>query len=294
MKTPLSRFGAPLARGLRCLVLLGVLACPAWAKVHLRITATAAAIDAFNNWTGATSWEEIKSYKNPNAIRPAVDLILQLQALKAGGLDFDFELVRVLTYEQGKMEVVQGRADLTAETIWDSEIDEHAAKLLRSEPIIRDGEFVKGVYVLPGSEAAAIATLEDLRARVGVVVSSWALDVKTMEEIRLKGLAKTATPEIAFAQIQKGQADFTLAEFSSRPDLATETGGVKLVPVPNCKVAIMGSRSWIVAKSSPAAEAVHAALVTGTKKLREAGTIERAFAESGFFNARVADWKRIF
>lgn len=265
------------------------------AREHLKISANAAAIDAFSNWTTGTAWDQIKSYKNANAIRPVVDLILELQALKAGGLDFDFELVRALTYELAKVEVIEGRAQLTAETIWDDEIDAHGKALLRTEPIIRNGEFVKGVYVLPGNEPLLkISTPEELRACIGAVVSSWALDAKTMEDIKLKGLVKTATPELVFAAIQKKQAEFTLAEFSGRPDMSTELAGVKLVPVPQCKVAIMGSRSWIVARNSPSAAAIHKALVAGTKILRENGTIERAYSECGFFNPRVADWKRLF
>lgn len=283
------------------LIAAGVIAASIWcapfaeAKEHLKISANAAAIDAFTNWTSATSWDQIKNYKNANAIRPVVDLILELQALKAGGLDFDFELVRALTYELAKIEVVEGRAALTAETIWDDEIDVHAKALLRTEPIIRNGEFVKGVYVLPGNEQLLkLSTAEELRACVGAVVSGWALDVKTMEDIKLKGLVKTATPEVVFAAIQKKQAEFTLAEFSGRPDMSTELAGVKLVPVPQCKVAIMGSRSWIVAKSTPNAAAIHKALAAGTKILRDNGTIERAYSECGFFNPRVADWKRLF
>jgi hypothetical protein len=268
---------------------------PAAPKVHLKIAATGAAVDAFNNWTGTGGWEQISTYKNANAIRPVVDLVLQLQALKAGGLDFDFELVRTLTYELAKTEVIQGRADLAAETIWDSEIAEHPKALLSTDPIIRNGEFVKGVYVLPNNEKLLkLATPEELRACTGAVVSGWALDVKTLEDIKLAGLVKTPTPELVFAAIQKHQADFTLAEFSARPDLSTELAGVRLVPVPGCKVAIMGSRSWIVGRASPHAAPLHAALMAGTKKLRDNGTIERAFSECGFFQARVADWKRLF
>lgn len=264
-------------------------------KVHLKISANTAAIDAFTNWTATSSFDQIKNFRNGNAMRPVVDLILQLQALKAGGLDFDFELVRALTYEQAKVEVIQGRVDLTAETIWDDEIAEHAAELLKTDAIIQNGEFVKGVYVLPSNQKMLkLASVDELRTSTASVVSSWALDVKTLTDLNLKGVVKTATPELAFAQIQKGQADFTLAEFSASADMSVESGGVRLVPVPNAKVAIMGSRSWIVAKSSPRADAISAAFSAGVKSLRGNGTIERAYKESGFFNPRVADWKRLF
>jgi hypothetical protein len=64
--------------------------------------------------------------------------------------------------------------------------------------------------------------------------------------------------------------------------------------LPNCKVAIMGSRSWIVAKASPLADVILHALARGVKILRDNGTIARAYQESGFFNPRVADWKGLF
>lgn len=281
-------FGAVLVAGL----LVG----PAVrAQTHLKISANTAAVDAYNNWTSGVAWDQIKSFKNPNAIRPVVDLILELQALKAGGLDFDFELTRSLTYELAKTEVVQGHADLTAETIWDDEIAEHAAALLKTDPIIRNGEFVKGVYVLPtNQQLLQLTSVDDLSGCIGAVVSTWALDVKTLDSMKLKGVLKKPTPEVVFLLIQKKQADFTLAEFSSSADMAVENGGVKLIPVPHYTVALAGSRSWIVSKASPQSAAIYKALTAGTKILRDNGTIERAFKECGFFNPRIADWKRLF
>jgi hypothetical protein len=266
----------------------------AQAKTHLRISATAAAIDGYENWTSSTVWTDIQNFKNANASRPVVDLLLELQALKVGGLDFDFELVRTPTYELAKTAVIEGSADLSAETIWGAEIDSNADKLLKTDAVIRDGEFVKGIYVLPSdAEHLKISTLDDLRGCVGVVVSSWALDVKSMEELKLKGIVKTVTPDLAFLQIQKHAADFTLAEFSASPDMHVELRGVVLVPVPKRTVAIRGSRSWIVSKSSADADSVFKALEAGTIVLRNNGTIERAYKESGFLNPKVSDWTRL-
>jgi hypothetical protein len=263
------------------------------AKIHVKISAPASAIDAFQNWTAGVAWDKITNFKNANASRPVVDLVLELQALKAGGLDFDFELVRALTYDLAKKQLSEGRVELTAETIWENEID--PATLLKSDTVIRQGEFVKGVYVLPTNQKLLqISSLAELQSHTGTVVATWALDAKTMEEMKLKGLVKCATPEVGFTTLQKQQADFILWEFSSSADMSVMISGVKLIPVPNCKVAIMGSRAWVVSKASPNAEAVHRALVAGTKIMRENGAIERAYKESGFLNPRVADWKRLF
>lgn len=288
------------ARLLRAAVAIGALAIfgsmlapQAIAKTHLKIATCAEATDAFSTWTAVTPWEQIKTYRN--ASRPVVDLLLQLQALKAGGLDFDFELVKKLNYEQAKIEVIEGRAELSAETIWGDEIAANPNELLKTEEIIRNGEFTKGVYVLStNAKMLQLTTVEELKDSVGAVVGSWSLDVKTMEQMKLKDLVKTARPEAVFAAIQKKQADFTLSEFSASPDMSTPFGEFKFVPVPNCKVAIMGSRSFVVSKLSPQAEEIHHALTSGLKILRDNGTIERAYKESGFFNPRVADWKRLY
>jgi hypothetical protein len=274
---------------------VSVLAPAALARTHLRISATGAAIDAFENWTSATAWTEIADFRNANAARPVIDLLLQLQALKAGGLDFDFEFVRVITNEQARLAVIEGRAQLTAETVWDDEIAAHAGALLRTDDILRNGEFVKGLYVLPTNrKMLAISSLDELRAASAAVVASWALDVKTLEAIAPRAIEKKPTPELVYQAIQKGQADFTLDEFSASADLSIQKAGVKLVPVPGCLIAIAGARSWIVAKADADAAAIHQALAAGAKLLRDNGTIERAYRESGFFNARVAGWKRLF
>jgi hypothetical protein len=270
------------------------LASPALAKVHLRIAANSMIVDSFNLWNVATPWESITSYGSPQANRPTVDLVLELQALKAGGLDFDFELVPTPNYERAKLEVIEGHADLTAETIWDDELAANAATLAKSDVILRNGDFEKGIYTLPtNTKLLSIHSIEELREYVGITVGTWALDLKALEAMQLKGVEKAPKAEAVFAMIAKQRADFSPMEFSSRPDMSNEMGGVRLVPVPNCKIALAGSRSWGIGRSSPAAGEIEEALRKGVAIMRADGRIERAFKESGFFSPRVADWKRL-
>ena len=264
----------------------------AQAKTHLRIATTADAMDAFNNWTTATSWQNIANFKNGNASRPVVDLVLQLQALRAGGLDFDFELVRALTYELAKQEVFAGNADLSAESIWSPEIDANSATVFKSEPVLAKGEFVKGLYGLPtNATLMKLSGAADFKDLTVAVVSTWDFDQKTIQTLGLKGVVKVATPELAYKAVQNGRADFMLDEFSANPDLHMIRGGVKLVPVPGFKVALVASRSYIVAKKAADADAILKALTAGLQTLKDNGTVTRAYTESGFFNASVANWK---
>jgi hypothetical protein len=279
-----------------CLLAMSCLAQTLQAKVHLKIAVGDARIaGAFNHWTSAIPWSEIKSFKNEDAIRPVMDLILQLQALKIGGLDFDFELVVYPGYERAKLETVQGNTDLSAETFWDNDIAANAGTLLKSDAVIRNGEFEKGIYVLPTNTAILkVKSAEELKNFVGAVVAGWSLDVKLIDAMQPKATEKPGKFENVVLMLEKGRADFTLAEFSSKSDLSVEQNGVRLVPIPNIKVALNGSRSWVVAKVSPNATEIFKALDKGTKALRADGTIERAFKESGFLNQAVASWKRLY
>ena len=144
------------------------LAQPGYAQIHLKIAASSQIVESFKSWTAVTPWEQISQYSGGNYVnRPTIDLILQLQALKAGGLAFDFELVPTPNYERGKLEVIQGGADLAAETIWDDEIAESNGALLKSDVILQNGEFEKGVYTLPtNTKLLAISSIEELRQYV--------------------------------------------------------------------------------------------------------------------------------
>lgn len=273
-----------------------LVAIPAQAKTHLKISATAQVQTSFTKWTTEKPFDQITSFSSPYANRATVDLVLELQALQAGGLDFDFEINVVPNNARARLEVVQGNADITAETTWDSLIETDKAALLRTESIIRDGEFEKGLYVLPTNQAVLqVKTLDELRQFVGIAVNSWDTDVKTLRAIKPKGIELPSKNESVFAMISKGRADFTLLELSSEPDFGIEFNGTRLVPIPGVKIALAGgSRSWIVAKNSANAETIHTALVKGVKILRDEGRITRAFKECGFFNTRAATWKRLF
>jgi hypothetical protein len=263
-------------------------------RIKLRIAVSSLVADSLNQWTQQVAIGDIDHFDTPFANRPTVDLILQLQALAAGGLDFDYELSVHANHGRAMAEVQQGYNDLTAETVWDSEIAKNTEHLLSSEQVIRNGEFEKGIYVLPGNTRLLQANLpDDFSQFVGATVFNWTVDLSLLETLGLKRIEKSSKGENVFHLIRDGRADFALMEFAATPDMGIETAGVKLVPVPQCKIALPGSRSWIVSRQSPHAEAIIDALDRGIAHLRQEGRIERAFRECGFFNPRVGKWRKI-
>ncbi len=263
-------------------------------KVALRIAVSTLVAESLKKWTCDVPLASIERFDHPSANRPTVDLVLQLQALAAGGLDFDYEIHPHANHGRAVIEVQQGYADLTAETVWDSEIARQNEGLLSSQCVIRDGEFEKGLYVLPGNARLLHANLPDaLPEFVGATVFNWPVDLQLLENMGLKRIEKASKAENLFQLIQAGRADFALLEFASTPDMSVENGGVKLVPIPECKVSLPGGRSWIVSRRSPHAAAIVSSLNAGLAALRAEGRIERAFRECGFFHRKVARWRRV-
>ncbi len=264
------------------------------ARVHLKIAVNTLIADSFNHWTAEVPVNQIRDFSSRYANRPTVDFVLQLQALFAGGLDFDYELRVVPNNERAKNEVVQGYADLSAETVWDAEIAASADGVIPTSPVILDGEFEKGVYVLPGNDAMLhVSSVENLHPFVGATVVSWATDMRALESMQLRAIERVFKEESLFTLLEQRRADFTLLEFASTGDMSITHGGVRLVPVPGCKVCLPGSRSWTISRSSPHAEVLAEALERGVQALRKEGRFELAYRQSGFFHPKVAHWKRV-
>jgi hypothetical protein len=263
-------------------------------KVVLRIAVSSLVADSLAKWTKDRSVDQIERFDSPYANRPTVDLILQLQTLAAGGLDFDYELSIHTNHGRALIEVTQGYADLTAETVWDSDITTASEALIATPPVIRNGEFEKGIYVLPSNLRIMEARLpEQWSEFVGVTVFNWTLDVQLLENLGLKRIEKVSKFENAFPLVRDGRADFTLSEFAATSDMGIESNGIKLVPLQQAKIVLPGSRSWVVAKQSQHAEALRHAFERGLGAMRREGRIERAFRECGFFNSRVSRWRKV-
>jgi hypothetical protein len=264
------------------------------ARPTLRIAVSGEIAESFEKWTRETPVHLIDRYAGPHANRPTVDLVLQLQALAAGGLDFDYQISAHANHGRAVIEVVQGYADLTAETVWGSEIVEMGDAVAKTVPVIRDGEFEKGIYTVSTNDRLLRAKLpEQFGEFVGVTVFNWSVDLRLLENLGLKRIERVSRRENMSQLIHERRADFALMEFASTPDQSVDLAGVKLVPVPQCKVALPGNRAWVVSRRSPHASVVMQAFERGVAAMRRDGRIDRAYGECGFFNSKVAGWRLV-
>lgn len=214
--------------------------------------------------------------------------ILQ-KALTAGGLQAIVKAVPSPNSERSRKMISDGIADIKSD--WEFNID-MAPNVLKSAPILRNGEFQKGIYVRQDTlRARAETPISDVHQLTAVSIRTWRLDWEVLESLGPKSLISAPTTLQMSALINAGRADFTLLEFSSDPDMARKYYGVSLYPLHGVKVILPGSQHFMVSQHLPDAEKIVAALDTGLEALHRSGFIRQCLVNSGIINARVEDWR---
>lgn len=245
---------------------------------------------------GGDACPAIDTFQFARPSRIDAELLILCNALREGGPPVRLQLVSQPNYTRGLAEAIAGRLDLPSQTIWSSELDEHADTLLRSSPVIQAGEWEVGLYTTANrSDVLAVSSIEQLRGLTGVAPRSWVEDWRALSAIGLKELIDVQNNDGIFPMIQAGRADFTLYTFSTEADLGSRPAfsPSRILPIKGFKVALPVTRHFAVARAAPDAPALIRQLDTGLSRLRDSGAIKRAFERSGVFEPRVADWQLI-
>ena len=282
--------------------LLGLCACftlflcshhrPLLAKTIISVPATVHLEKNYLAFMDNRTPNQITSFSSPYASRNVVSLVLIQTALHLGGLtDVEFEFHLVPNSERERAEVKSGRVVVGSQDYWDYDFDD---TVYRSDPVITDGTFEKGLYTHPANASMlSVRRREELKDRSAVIVGTWKGDIALLQSLEIKDVHAVYDFQTIAKFLDLGRADFTLLEFSSKPNMSVSISGQPLVPVPGIKVALPGNRCWMVSKKHPQGEQVYKALSIGMKKLQQDGTIKRALTESGFLQKRVAGWRVI-
>lgn len=260
----------------------------------ITIAATKRTIANYTAFTSGKVAADIDHFASTHSTRQVVDILLVLKSLELAG----FPGVKIVFKEvpnsaRERALVKAGEVVLGEQDHWRKEFSD---SVFMTAPIIRDGEFEKGIYVDPkpsNYQLLYVTSLEELRNYSAVMVQTWSVDWKTLEEMKLKNVHDTATAESLFRMLRAGRAQFTLYEFSTEKDFGRTVDGIRLIPVPGIKVGLKGSRHLMVSKIHPDGKLVFSALQKGLKELRSKGIIRRALTECSFLDNRVANWKRL-
>jgi len=114
-----------------------------------------------------------------------------------------------------------------------------------------------------------------------------------LENLKLKKLINTTKWKFIVRMVSIKRGDFLLASFQNTEDLSFFSEGIKLVPIQGLKVGLQGSRHFAISKNYPKSKELFKALNKGMKILRKEGIIKKAYEQSGFFNEKVKNWKKL-
>lgn len=234
----------------------------------------------------------ITDFHGQDSRRDVVEVVLFQQALNLGHLPLKFNFIESPSYHRTLAEIEVGRAALSAESIWKSDIDPN--KFFATDPTIVEGEFEAGLYTIKSnSKAISARMLKDVQELTAVSSKAWAPDWKVLSQLKLKNLVDVTKWDSMVNMVNISRVDFLLAPFQPTPDMSLTFEGITLVPIPKIKVKLEGSRVFAVSKKHPLGPKIFKALNIGIKELKKKGIIKKAYEQSGFFNVKVKNWKKI-
>lgn len=233
---------------------------------------------------------DITDFKGECSRRDVVDIILLQQALKLGGLELPITF-RTGNYELRNRQLLEdGFLLVSVDTFWLTEAKKVQDHLYISEPMLRKGEYIAGIYTSPkNKKALASRSLKQIRQLSGVSSQNWTADWAVMQQLGLKQLVDEPIWVSQVKLVDRQFVDFMLAPFSV--DFAKN--GVLLKLIPDIALKLNDSRHYVLSKKHPLSEAAFKALNAGIAKMRQAGTIHKAYSDAGFFFATEHKWKII-
>lgn len=226
----------------------------------------------------------IKSYRGIAIRRDVIDMIIAQQALNLGGFNHSFHYIAgKVNFRNTKM-LQTGELLMSFDSYWLTDAKRLASDIYISEPVIRTGEYIAGVYTsVKRQQSLKLNTLDDFSKLTAVSTPKWRTDWATLQELRLKELIREDTWLSMAQMVNIGWVDFMLMPFNSTPDQSFKLDKIHLVPVQNVAVQLNDSRHFVISRQHKYGEAAYHAIQKGLTLLRAQGTIKRAYTEAGFF-----------
>lgn len=238
----------------------------------------------YQKFVGDREISSIDNFSGKGIRRDVVDMIIAQQALKLGGFTHRF------SYAPGKVNfrntklLQNGQLLISFDSYWYKDALTLADKVYISDEVIRNGEYIAGIYTSPkNSKTLAINQLSDLADLTAVSTPKWRTDWHTLQQLPIKKLTREDSWLSMVRMVDIQWIDFILMPFNSTPDQSFIMAKVHLVPVKNIGVVLKDSRNFIISKAHPKGQEAFIAINKGLKILRKRGAIVKAYQQAGFF-----------
>lgn len=221
-------------------------------------------------------------------LRTSVEFVIVCRAIRLGGLEATYTIHNFPNSARARRELLNGTTAIMVDLPWGDFARQES--LYHSDPVLRIGDFVKGVYTRPDHVALLqVKTLEELRKFTAVSSKTWVYDWAALERMEI-ATHSVATYSLMGTMVEGGRVDFLVGEFPGAEDLSQYINGFRFIPVPGIKIALPGSRHVAISKRAPHAERIFEAVQAGLKILRERGLIKKGYQTVGFLNPLIDDW----
>lgn len=226
----------------------------------------------------------IENFSGENIRRDVVDMIIAQQALNLGNFNYSFSYAPGKVNFRNTQMLQNGQLLISFDSYWQKDALPLAEKVYISEAVIRNGEYIAGIYTSPNnSKTLSVKELSDLKELTAVSTPKWSTDWQTLEQLPLKKLTREDSWLSMVRMVNIQWFDFVLMPFNSTPDQSFVMSKIHLIPVKNIGVLLKGSRHFVISKSHPKGKEAFIAINKGLKILRQRGAIVKAYRQAGFF-----------
>lgn len=248
----------------------------------------------YHRWLGDRDPLTIENFSGPGARRDVVEVALVQQAIDASGASFDLRLEPEDRYDVILERLVDGTALATGTSAWLDDLMPRFRDIHITTALIGRGQFEAGFYVHPDNPVVqSVSDQSDLSALVGISSRAWQADWDTLSELDLHDLIHVDHWNDMVDAVVSHQADFLLAPFQATEGMVLSAGDAELVPIEGLKLGLVGSRHMAISRSHPDGGFFNSALQLGLLRLKEAGRVDQAYADAGFYHPEVEDWTLI-
>lgn len=222
-------------------------------------------------------------------LRTSVEFVIVCRAIRLGGLEATYSIQNYPNSARTLTELKKGTFMIMVDLPWGKYSKDE--NVYQSSAVLQFGDFIKGVYTRPDHTALLkVKTVEELREYTAVTSKTWFYDWDALERLKVKKVAVPRYRQMG-KMVENGRADFLIAEFPGANDLSQYINGMRFIPVPGVKIALLGSRHVAVSKQFSHSRQVFEAVEAGLKIMDQRGLIKKAYRNIGFFNPKVEDWK---
>jgi signal transduction histidine kinase len=278
-----------LGQGTRIRIEMPLLAPTASAECA-RIGVPTDVVDDYNRFLDGRDVQDISYFGGAFSRRDVVELALFMREMHRHMPDVEIDLVAIDSYALAIEHLRSGQISALATSSWLLDLQSYKGEIEISGPIVQDGQFIVGAYTRASNDKAlGMASLTDFRALRVVSNSDWSADWQTLAGLGVSDCVDVKTWRQMVYMVNSDEADILLAPFPSNSDCNIEFEACILIPVPDCRIVLNGSRHLAAARSKVGLLIVQN-IFPAFDRMVDDGSMRQAFSECGFLNTATEHW----